>query len=572
MSGAGGRTLRALGGGTALVVASALTSLLTVGTTAAGATASVKPNSVGMLDCNGHSLLQASVARTAVCADIRGFQGVQNANSEDGRFYDNGHYIGHDEPSVTYLSSTAGSGDNVTWTETLGKDPAALPTVQTPGKDVTHFFELTPAPWFAMDVCDSNSYPQLPCTPRSDRNAPSHDCIFGPCKNKYPGAGAAFVELQFYPPGWTPPWTVGISCDNTHWCAALTIDSLSCTFGFANCNANCIEPVNFAFIATNGQPAGHPSPQLAGLSTFLPNSHTLLMNPGDRVTAQLSDAPVPGGNGAQALKAVVSDLTTGKTGYMQASAANGFMHTSIVDCSGTPFNFEPEYRSAKRDNIAPWTALQGDVITQYEIGHFEACTSLTGNGTFTISGQSDPYRKHCHGPYETTAAPDGGKTNAEAGDAPCFKQGDTHPAFGGLAPDEVTGCVLFFTQNGDLDFDGSAYWPDWPDSTTPDKFPATFQQQQPAGAGGQSYPQYFFQTDAALSESTCTGTTGCAVPPPNAPGNFYPYWTLTASCAWEFGNMTNGNTFGGPSAEYGTNQIATLGYPEIMSAVYQNTC
>ena len=49
------------------------------------------------------------------------------------------------------------------------------------------------------------------------------------------------MEMQFYPPGF-PPFVDAISCDNTHWCAALTIDSLECTYGFATCNANCEEP------------------------------------------------------------------------------------------------------------------------------------------------------------------------------------------------------------------------------------------------------------------------------------------------------------------------------------------
>ena len=36
--------------------------------------------------------------------------------------------------------------------------------------------------------------------------------------------------------------------------------------------------------------------------------------------------------------------------------------------------------------------------------------------------------------------------------------------------------------------------------------------------------------------------------PPKGPGHFYPYLTLAkvgGQCVWEFGNMTNGNTFGG---------------------------
>jgi len=40
-------------------------------------------------------------------------------------------------------------------------------------------------------------------------------------------AGAAYMELQMYPPGFAP----AISCDDTHWCAALTIDSLQANFG-----------------------------------------------------------------------------------------------------------------------------------------------------------------------------------------------------------------------------------------------------------------------------------------------------------------------------------------------------
>ena len=68
------------------------------------------------------------------------------------------------------------------------------------------------------------------------------------------------MEMQFYPPG-EPPFIDSLSCDDTHWCAALTIDSLECTAAFAGCNNNCEEPSNFAFIQRNGVPTGPPSPQ-----------------------------------------------------------------------------------------------------------------------------------------------------------------------------------------------------------------------------------------------------------------------------------------------------------------------
>jgi hypothetical protein len=499
------------------------------------------------------------------CTDLHG-----NA-ATSGRFYDNGYYIGHDEPDLRFLSTKPGSGDNVTWTEQLGADPAAAPTVTSPGSDVTHYVELTPAPWFSMAMCDPQSYPQNPCNPQSDANAPAQSCIIissTPCTQATAGGGGAFMELQFYPPG-EAPFADSISCDNTHWCAALTIDSLECNLGFATCNNNCVEPINFAFLQTNGVPTGPPSPQLADLQTFTPNANTLLMNPGDKLSVHMFDAKASGGGSA--FEAVVSDATTGQTGYMQASAANGFMNTDLSTCNGTPFSFEPEYSTASANSITPWTALQVNISTQFEIGHFEPCSNVTSPAANPLApGVTDTYWKHCVGAYENTTASDSGKS-PEISDAFCYPQGDTH---GGLAPPNVvTGCQDNVEQNGDLDFDGTPYWADWPTSTTPNTFPSTFLQQAPTTVGGANYPQFQFQTDAALSESTCAGPAGpgCAVPPPNAPGAFYPYWTSSSACTWEFGNMANGNTFG-QDAQYGTNQFATIGYSEFESGFFSNSC
>ncbi len=519
--------------------------------------------SSGELDCNGHSTAQQPIRPTMNCTDVRGLAGVDNANTWGGRFYDNGYYIGHDEPDLTYFSSRPGSGNNVTWLETLGSDPAAAPTVATPGADVSHWFELSIAPWFSMDMCDPNSYPLNACTPQSDANAPSAT---------FSGGGSAFMEMQFYPPGFAP-FAESISCDNTHWCAALNIDSLECTLNFASCNTSCVEPVNFAFIQTNGVPAGPPSPQKTNLATFTPNSHTLLMNPGDRVAVSMKNARVPGGGGS-AFEVVLADLTTHQTGFMQASAANGFQNTSIADCSGTPFNFQPEYSTATKGNITPWAALQTNISTQFEIGHFEPCTQVSDVVFNGAGGPADPVYNKCTGPYE--ASSDTG--TPEQGDAACFPLGDTHGTLAS-APNVVSGCIDNVFQNGDLDFDGSPYWAQWPTGPRPTgTFPASFVQSTPFTAGHR-YSSFMFQTDVALSESTCTAKTqtGCAVPPPNSPGNFYPYWSLAnlvgGGCAIEFGNVSGPgvNTFG-KDAQYGTNLFTTLGYPEFESAVYPNTC
>jgi hypothetical protein len=528
----------------------------------------VKPHAAGNLDCNGVSKTQKTLLYAKGCTDVRGMLGVDNKWTWGGKFYDNGRYIGHDEPDTRFLSSVPGSGNNVTWHETLSTDPASLPTVHKPGSDRTHMVELTVAPWFSMALCNPFSYPLLPCKPNSDVNAPA--TVNAPVPpGVYPGAGSSFLEMQFYPPGMAP-FADSISCNNTDWCASLHINDAECTLNFATCNPNCVEPTNFAFIQTNGVPTGPPSPQLSDLATSTPSNHTLLMKPGDHLTIHIWDAPVPGQPGQKALKTSIHDLSTGQSGFMQASAANGFMATNINDCSGTPFNYEPEYKTSGPKSIVPWAALQVNVSTQFEIGHFEACSSLSKpfNVDQLIPGFTDVSWNQCHGPYEN-AAPAGAEAT-EPGDAFCYPKGDTH--FGKAPPNIVTGCEDNVFQNGDLDFDGNPYWPDWPNSTVPNRFPSTFRQLPPTTVGGASYSRFQIQTDAALSESSCNfpDTSGCAVPPPTAPGKFYPYWTLTKSCVWEFGNMTNGKTFG-KDAQYGSIPIA-VGYPELFGPIMRNPC
>ena len=529
-------------------------SLASAGTSWSGAGAR------GELDCNGYSTVESAVKITLPCTDPHGANGA--------RFYDNGYYVGHDEPNLRFISNAYGSGSNVTWTETLPVDPAALPTVKTPGNDITHFFELSVAPWFSMALCDPQSYPQLPCTPMDNHNAAT---------STFEGGGSAFMELQFYPPGFAP-FADSISCNipgsktpltdgNGGWCAALTIDSLECNYNFKYCNPACEEPVNFAFIQRNGVPTGPPSPQKADLASFTPNQATLFFKPGDTIQTHIFDNRSMG-----ALEAVVKDLTTGQSGFMIASAQNGFMNTNIGTCKGTPYSFQPEYSSASYQNTVPWAALATDISTTFEIGHFTPCSSLLNpvNGT-TEFGE-------CAGPYESSTVPDGTDvpgttTPIEAspnGDGPCFAAGDTHggAASGGetTAPNEVTGCTNT-NDGGDLDYDGTPYWQDWSNSLKPDRHPSSMVIQPPTFmAGGQAtgYQDVQFETDNPASDYRCDITTGsgCTVPPPG-PGNFYPYWTQVQTghmaCDWEFGNMTNGNTFG-KADQYGTAGNSGNGY------------
>jgi len=487
-----------------------------------------------MLDCNGHSKVQRTL-RVAACSDPRSvYDGVPQ------RFYDNDHYVGHDEPIVRFLSARPGSGNDITWVERLPRDPSALPTVRRPGHDRTHWFELSIAPWFSMALCNPQSYPIARCIPQSDKNAPTHPPLFD-----RGGGGSSFLEVQFYPPGFAP-FVDNISCNNRTWCASLHINDLECTRGFEFCNPDCIEPTNFAFIQRNGVPTGPAGPQVANLQSFTPNGKTLLMHPGDRIRVHIFNAALA--EGGHALEVRIDDLTTGQSGFMQASKKNGFMQTQLRTCNGRPFNYQPEYSTAKPANIIPWAALETNISTQFEIGHFIPCTSVLFPSVLTLPGFSDTFWQTCKGPYE---AGDVGEGGPEISDAPCFPKGDTH---GGTAPpNQVTGCIMTTAQNGDLDYDGTSYRADWPSDLRPGPFPSPFLQEQPT-TRGHLYPQIQFQTNAPASDIGCQPSgEGCAVPIPDGIGNFYPYWTLAnvrGKCVWEFGQMGNGRTFG-RTAQYG---------------------
>lgn len=446
-------------------------------TGAHAATTSTSFAAQGGLDCNGYSAIQKPFRTYDACTDFHGYDGA--------RGYDNGHYIGHDEPSVQFVSSAPGSGNNVKWVITLPKE-RPLPATQT--------FENYPAFWFSMALCDPGSFPNGACIPDSDKNNPG-------------AAGSAFLEMQFYPPGFSP-FISQISCDLTHWCASLHINSLE-VMSNGQLNPNCTEPTNFAFIQMNGIPTGPAGPDNQTAASFTPNAQTLLMNQGDKLEITIKDT-------ASGLLNRIDDQTSGRSGFMVASANNGFQSLDPNTCAGTAFNFHPEFSTAKFGNFVPWAALQANVGFAVEIGHFQP----------------------------------GANGDNDADDAPCFP-GPT-----------VAGCL-----GADIDFDGTSYLPDWPDGTannaTSLKLSSIFGHGfGPVSASEGSnnythtYPALQFETDVLASESTCTPTgAGCTVPPPGAV--FYPFYAQSgkgASCNFTFGNDIRGATINdfGRDTQYGT--------------------
>ena len=485
--------------------------LLVAGAQAASSHSLKSVASRGALDCNGFSAVQQPI-KIGLCTDFIGYDGQRGS--------DNGHYVGHDEPALMFNSNVPGSGNNVRWRLRLPTEHS-LPATQT--------FENQIAFWFSMALCDPGSYPQNPCTPNSDSNLSGQ---FDP-----KSAGSAFLEMQFYPPGFSP-FITQISCDTTHWCASLHINSLECTLGFAFCNPDCLETTNFGWIQRDGVPTGPAGPANATDATYTPNGQTLLMNQGDRLRVTIKDTP----NG---LMTKIVDLSTGQSGYMVASAANGFQSLDVNSCAPTLFSFHPEFSTAKVGNWVPWAALQANVGASVEIGHF----------TPGANGDNDD------------------------DDAPCFP-GPT-----------VAGCVDFAT-GGDSDFDGTSYLADWPDGTRSTATSVRIHAPTSGGGGGDDernyaspYPKMQFETDVLASEPTCQPDgSGCTVPPAGAA--FYPFWSIAAKpsgdqgddemagkCVFLFGNDVAGLTTNdfGQDAQYGTPNLPWF-FGTASSGITANPC
>ena len=571
-----------------------------------------KPKHVSNMDCNGWSTKYRALVpgHRMLCVDPHGARsggywapGRTASKPYWHRFTDNGHYVGHDEPSVKFISTAPGSGNTMTYFMRLPIDPRR-PATNT--GSVVRYAQLSPAPWFGLPLCDNFSYPQNPCLPHSDANSGS---ISDPN-----AAGSAFMELQFYPPGFTP-FADNVSCSQTQWCAALTIDSLESQFNFAHLNPACTEPVNFAFLQRNGIPAGPPSPQLANARTYMPNRHTLLLHPGDLLKVAITD-PLTGPNAG--FTATVWDLTTHRKGWMTASAQNGFMHTNYLNCAGTPYTFHAEYLTASPQNQVPWAALAGGVLMTQEMGHSEVCAALanrqpvrqpgviTDNQVYStcLGGTEGPGRTSGEGPCSargicthpmtqgtTTpiACPSRSAASGqlcEFADGSCMPQGVRRVLLGSRWAREyspVNFCQDNAYQNGDLDFDGLDYRPTaWPNGSP--NVPTSISYAGPFTTGRQPYPQVQFETDVAGSEFLCNIYNGnlCTAPPLSAA--FYPFWTLTrragyglgslfprGACAWNFGNYIRGVTTNalGRDAQYGTPDLARYG-GTLISAIRAN--
>ncbi len=439
-----------------------------------------------------------------------------------------GHYVGHDEPATLFYSNQPGSGNRMRYELTLPKDPPGR--TATAGKAFN--FQLHPAFWFGMAMCDTQSYPEQvsTCTPDSDSNITT---------NLAQHPGTAFMELQFYPPGWVP-WPTFTGCDARKWCAALNVDSLSIDpVNGTALNFNCasltgLEYVNFAFITKDGQSQAPANPVQSTFATFTPDAQKdLFMNSGDKLTVTLHDTE-------QGLETEIDDLTTGQSGSMTSSADNGFGQvkfapTPSTECTNIPYDFHPMYSTSSEQTRVIWAAHSYNIAFSDEIGHFDYCDAIHQNGACIgnegVQGDQEP---------------------ADGDNLACI------PAtFSSRI--QVSGCV-----DTNAGFDGVSYQPVWPDGNTRlHPTPIRFTSPLTGKDYNTNYKRMAFEANLpAIEGPPCDITTGanCTLIPitdDGQPANFYPFFSITQpgnDCQWLLGNDIPGVTANdfGQNAQYGS--------------------
>jgi hypothetical protein len=91
------------------------------------------------------------------------------------------------------------------------------------------------------------------------------------------------------------------------------------------------------------------------------------------------------------------------------------MDTNIANCDGTPFTFHAEYNTARAQNQVPWAALEGGVIMEEEVGHFETCNAVIYKLGINVS-DSNGESYHDPDAYQTcVGGTEGPKSVGEAG-------------------------------------------------------------------------------------------------------------------------------------------------------------
>jgi hypothetical protein len=279
------------------------------------------------------------------------------------------------------------------------------------------------------------------------------------------------------------------------------------------------------------------------------------MNSGDNISVSMGDT-------SHGLRAVINDRTTGATGSMTASAANGFGQVHYdptgTSCVNQPYDFHPMYSTSSEQTRVIWAAHTYNISFTSEIGHFENCTGpnpipatpfgldASGNPVTCPAGNSEGF---------------GSSTSPTDGDDDfCFPGSEAMRI-------HINGCTD--TNTG---FDSLGYQPVWPDGNR-GLHPESVLFSSPRTGPGDSvnYSRVAFEANLPRIEAPPVGPcdrstgAGCTLIPitdKGTPAAFYPFFSafqngvpnagIKGQCVWGFGNaMKGGNNFG-RNAQYGT--------------------
>lgn len=329
------------------------------------------------------------------------------------------------------------------------------------------------------------------------------------------------------------------------------------------------------------QPNSPPSPVNATLNTFTPDPNAdLFMNSGDKLMVTLHDTQ-------HGLKIVIQDKTTGKTGSMTTSAANGFGQVQYAptgtSCKNIPYDFHPMYSTSSENTRVPWAAHSYNIAFADETGHFDYC-----NGTATITPGGNCPAKNTEGIGADTELSDSDNVG-------CF------PASSSTLV-KVAGCLGANGGTVGPGFDGPEYTPVWPDGNT--KLHPTsilFTSPLTGTSYNQNYSRVAFEADlprieASTGQCDRSSGAGCSLIPatddPSAinpgsfePAAFYPFFSSRSvgnSCIWQLGNHIPGskNDFH-QNAQYGTllnltytttGGVLTTRYNDFRQILSSNPC
>jgi len=458
-------------------------------------------------------------------------------------------YIGHDEPAINFYSNVPGSGNSAVYFLTLPLDPPTLPVQDGGG---TFNFQLHPSFWFGMNLCDTQSYPEFTniCRPDSDENIfdsadPNSPRFIG----RHPGT--AFLELQFYPPGWVG--TPGLN-DAQNYFAALNIFSFNLSGTGTQNNADCLnrvtsEPGNFSIITKDGVPLSPPNPLGVNFGRSNPDLNNVLsMAPGDQILVILHDT-------AHGVKAILLDLTSGQFGSVVASAANGFgqvlFQPNSATCNVAPYDFHPMYATSNEHTRTPWSGGTDNTTFADEIGHFEFCDA------------ADPNTLNCLVPGIQDR-----QTGLDGDDTVCASPGG--PFLPGPPFIQIGGCI-----QTEFDFDGISYGKNWPGTLADVRRdqqlhpqPIRFTSPLFLDEFGElrNFDRVAFETDIPEFDANCDAKTGARCSVPAKGMAFYPFYTTSVEhgiCRWQFG----GGLIPGTARDFGGNPTSAWGH--LFASVFQ---